>query len=79
MKKRFSISHSVVFLLTIIALVSLSLALAQPQDPPPADDLTLEVGSTDGITVLSFIISAIIILPLLSRGALKRNKENPEK
>ena len=78
MKKRFYIPHSFIFILIIVALVSLSIAVInpnhEPQDEPPTEsaDLKLEVGSTNGITVLAFIISGVIILPLITSGALKR-------
>ena len=86
MKKQFSIPHSFIFIFIIIALVLLSIAVIAPthrsQDPPPPTekvDISLEVGSTDGITVLAFIISGVIILPLITSGALKRKKNSPQK
>ncbi len=85
MKKQFTIPHSFIFLFIIIALVFLSIAVVspthKPQDPPPPEkvDISLEVGSTDGITVLAFIISGIIILPLITSGALSRKKNPPQK
>ena len=85
MKKQLSIPHSFIFIFIIIALVSLSIAVIhpkqRPQDPPPTEkiDLDLEVGSTDGITVLAFIIAGVIVLPLITSGALTRKKNPAQK
>jgi heme/copper-type cytochrome/quinol oxidase subunit 2 len=82
MKKPFSISHSVVFLLIIVLLVSLSIAVIHPnqphQAPPPEEELALQIGSTNGITVLAFIIAGVITLPLLTSGAFNRKKKSQE-
>ena len=85
MRKQLSIPHSFIFIFIIIALVSLSIAVVTPshqsQDPPPdqTSDLSLEVGSTDGITLIAFIITGVITLPLITSGALTRKKNLPKK
>lgn len=80
MKTHLSIPRYFLLFFIIVTLVFLSTALISPaqqtQDPPPPDNPDLEVGSTNGITLLAFIISAVIVLPLLTHGALHR-KENP--
>jgi len=75
MKKQYSLPHLLTYLIVIIALVSLSVAFLHPQDPPPANDISLEVGSTTGITFLAFIIAGVITLPLLIKSTFKKSNK----
>jgi len=85
MKKQRQKTHPIIFILILIALVLLSIAVVNPtqppQDPPPTQEINIaeEVGSTDGITVIAFIISGVILLPLLTSGVFTRKKKTPQK
>ena len=76
MKTRLSIPYSFLSLFIIVTLVFLSIAFLSPveqnQESLSPDPPDLEVGSTTGITTLAFMISALIILPLLASGRKKK-------
>jgi len=74
MKKRTPQSRIVFFVMLGVALAFLSAAfgpattIAQVATPTPttvALDKSLEIGSTNGILTLAFIITLIIIIPIL--------------
>lgn len=74
MKKRTPQSRIVFFAILGVALAFLSAAfgpaatIAQVATPTPiaaAPDTSLEIGSTNGILTLAFIITLIIIIPIL--------------
>ena len=48
--------------------------ILQPTATPPAQQDRSEVGSTDGITIMSFVIVAIVIIPIF----LKRKSWSQE-
>ncbi len=87
MKKITSLPRTVLLLIIGIGLALMSTAfktaatIAQSSAPTPTPSAVatvvdaLEVGSTDGILVLAFAISLVIILPILASWRLWARKD----